>query len=316
MLWPIVVLGALSGFAMVAVQGRFAVPRSTLLIAAGAIVGLSAAIVLRAGLPAIRRVARRRIIDSLDRFGATPTAGLLHAVIDSCASIGANIALPELCQEFAARGSTGLILCLRPNVSPMPPGILEPFEPRSLDEADDGFDELAQQLQASPDRHGKGDMESGSSRESRRLRRNFILSGGWLMLAIFGFNWLLAAIDALQRNRATDRLALWSTLLILLFVFPKGQGLSGREQWFAVPAGVAFRKRSWFRSGWTLRVFSRESAVLCFFPCFRGRYFGTIIADTQQVQSTNLTPREADLLLRAWLSPLEPPTLEQLSDLT
>ena len=39
------------------------------------------------------------------------------------------------------------------------------------------------------------------------------------------------------------------------------------------------------------------------------------VADSAAVQMARMTPREAHLLLRAWLSPIPPPPLERLSDL-
>src|SRR5262249_39249925 len=128
-----------------------------------------------------------------------------------------------------------------------------------------------------------------------------------------GFNAAIAAFEAMTRHQVTAPLVFWLLIFWVGVMVPRGVGLAAVQQWFAVPGGAVYR-RARRRRGWELHVFRRNSSMLCFFPAMR-RACGVSIADSTTQARTTITAREAELLLRAWLSPLEPPDEDKLSDL-
>jgi hypothetical protein len=82
-----------------------------------------------------------------------------------------------------------------------------------------------------------------------------------------------------------------------------------------VPGGLLFRELARRSGTWNLHVFDRRKSVLI---AHRGNFnrWTISVGDNDQRRQITVTQNEADLLLRAWLSPIPPPPVEQLSDLT
>jgi len=84
------------------------------------------------------------------------------------------------------------------------------------------------------------------------------------------------------------------------------------EEWYIVPGAVLVRSSAWNSSQWQLHLLARADSVLVYWHDLRL----IAIADTAgRSFARPATPTEAESAIRAWLSPLPPPTLEQLSDL-
>jgi len=108
---------------------------------------------------------------------------------------------------------------------------------------------------------------------------------------------------------------MWTFYLILGVVGWGGRGAwRSRQQWLLVPGGLASHRARFRRRDWELHLFQRESSVLIVRNQWR-HFWWVYVADRQTVQMAGMTPREAVMLLRAWLSPLPTPPLERLSDL-
>jgi hypothetical protein len=63
-----------------------------------------------------------------------------------------------------------------------------------------------------------------------------------------------------------------------------------------------------------LQVFDRRSSVLCVAPAARG-FWHWVIYDGRELAGSFVTKIELEVMLAAWLSPLEPPSAEQLAEL-
>ena len=74
------------------------------------------------------------------------------------------------------------------------------------------------------------------------------------------------------------------------------------------------RKTGWRQSAWSLHLFRRDASVLLVHE-FRSRQWFCVVADADAAERTWVTKDEAHFLLRAWLSPVEAPPLERLTDL-
>jgi hypothetical protein len=104
---------------------------------------------------------------------------------------------------------------------------------------------------------------------------------------------------------------LWPTLAFLIGLWL--WRLWRPEEWYIVPGAVVVRSSAWNSSKWQLHLLARADSVLVYWRDLRL----VAIADTRGRSFTrHATPVEAETAIRAWLSPLPPPKLEQLSDLT
>ena len=145
----------------------------------------------------------------------------------------------------------------------------------------------------------------------RSLAARIFLAASLILLVV---SLVYIVIDAVTRLAAGTMPSIFASmataalvvgvLSLLKLAFPR--------QWLVVPGGIIVRTATWRSAEWKLRVFRREECVLLHW------------ADTNMlaVGSTNgahFTHRAAihvaDFAIRAWLSPLEPPAVERLSDL-
>ncbi len=83
-------------------------------------------------------------------------------------------------------------------------------------------------------------------------------------------------------------------------------------QWFAVPGALIVRSAPWYSSAWTLEGFRREESVIVHDV---DHNVLTIASRDGRVHQRRMTPYEITFALRAWRSKLQPPDIEQLSDL-
>lgn len=87
------------------------------------------------------------------------------------------------------------------------------------------------------------------------------------------------------------------------------RGLRNRRgpQWLAVPGGVVLRDRK------GVMLFDRRNSNLVLFPL--PRFFCRIGVGHAEAQFATTLPAEAAYMIsRAWLSPVEPPSVEQLAE--
>ena len=85
------------------------------------------------------------------------------------------------------------------------------------------------------------------------------------------------------------------------------------EEWYIVPGAVVVRSSAWNSSKWQLHLLERADSVLVYWRDLR---FIAIADTTGRSFARPATPVEAEGAIRAWLSPIPPPELKQLSDLT
>ena len=276
----------------------------------GAAVGALQWLLIR---PFVRRQLRNRVRNCIRKFGGDPPAVLVGATFDACVIYGnyeSHYGLERVFQWLASTTSNGLVMRLGPVIEPIPSPITKPFEPRILDESDDGFAELAAQIDPNTVYPAHG-----SDLALRGFRRKLAFSGTTTFLTIFAVLISIPILFLLLQRRITPGPLVTLAVIAALLLSPTAHGLLSRKQWFIAPAAVLYRTRPWYGGGWILRVYPRTSSALCLLANRNARGKIAIIADAHTSTTTTLTPREANLLLRAWLSPLDPPTPEMLSDL-
>jgi hypothetical protein len=284
------------------------------------VVGISivAAFLVVSSLAASLELERRRVMKRVKELAtqAEPSA-LTPALCDIADAIQGPYAprgLRIMVAALHAKGLAGATIRLCSDAAAPPLPLAVPFEPQLLDETSSAL--MQQDLNAavgSQVAHQSPAIRSGvRSSSARWVWRKIVLRGGWLMLVIYVFNWCLHLVDALRHWRCTPMFALWTVGLGWLLFLPGWRQI--REQWFLVPGAVVVRKAPWLRGDWKLHLFERGKSVLCVGPTRRRGWLVAVADDQQQVQSA-VTRAEADFLLRAWLSPIPPPSADKLTDL-
>jgi hypothetical protein len=191
-----------------------------------------------------------------------------------------------------------------------------PFEPVPLDESAPAFRSLSPTCSAAREEAIARAQHPGPFELPPTWRRRLRLGAGWLAIGIFAFNLLLSSIRAWKIGKPTLEQMWWLGFLVLMVWGVGGFGAwRSTDQWLLVPGGVIRRSAKSRSSQWNLHLFTRTQAILLITDSRRSNR-QVCVADGQQSATASVTPAEAELLLRAWLSPLPPPRIEQLGDLT
>ena len=262
--------------------------------------------------------ARRRV----DEFMATHADGPLQEIFSALLAQSWFLRptnVKRVAEALARQGRTGAVVRVaKPKrTAPIEP-LTVPFEPLPLDESVPLFVGLEQEAGTVEDETRAAQardvsVDGGYSR--RGLRRRILLSGGWVIVAMFAFNAAIGGLESYRVGHVTFNAVLWTFYFIVAVVGVGGRGAwRSRQQWLLVPGGLASRRARFRRRDWELHLFQRESSVLILRNQWR-HFWWAYVADRQTVQMAGMTPREAVMLLRAWLSPLPTPPLERLSDL-
>lgn len=192
--------------------------------------------------------------------------------------------------------------------------LTEVFEPVPVDESVSLFVALERDDdQNFPQGLPATDMDQRDA--TRKFKRNMTLAGGFGMVFLFGFNAIMAAFESWQSKRIHPNLIMWTAWLVVAFFGFGGRGAySWKQQWMLVPGGIVSRRLRMFRSATELHLFKRTESVLIA-QAAQQKLWAVHVADAGASQMARMTAREAHLLLRAWLSPIPPPPIEQLTDL-
>ena len=188
------------------------------------------------------------------------------------------------------------------------------FEPQPLDESDPTFLQL-EALEATDPSGTAPPREARFNSDATwlRVKRNIALRGGWFMTGIVALYLLLHAWRSYRQGAVGPNVVLWSAFLVLM-LFGNVGAWSWRKQWLAVPGGLILRKAGLRDRRWRLFVFRPCDSVLALYKRSRHQWV-LCIAREGMLERTVVTKREADFVLRAWLSPLSPPPVEKLTDL-
>lgn len=107
----------------------------------------------------------------------------------------------------------------------------------------------------------------------------------------------------------------WPGLLMMIMFLPARKNPFSETQWLVLPGGLLLRRPTDHGRNVKLHLFDRRRSILCVYPCRRATWH-IAVADAEVSETTIITDRERRLLLAAWLSPVTPPPLEQLVDLS
>ena len=185
-------------------------------------------------------------------------------------------------------------------------------DPVILNEADDRFVELRAAVGGpliSEDRDDGGDW----ARVGRSFRRHMRLSGGYggvFMVLLFSVR---EGLECWKRGSLSFSFIALVIAFAVPFVFLLVE--SPGSQWLLVNGGLVRRKTRLRGKSPSLHIFDRRSSVMTLCEIWRDMW--QLRVDDEKVSATGtLTSAEADMLLRAWLSPIPPPSVDKLIDLT
>ncbi len=196
------------------------------------------------------------------------------------------------------------------------------FEAQPLDEGEAGFVGLEQSADARP----KSDAEAnGANRTDRlpphqastfnRLLRNVKLNGGWVIVLIVFLNLVVQLVASWNLGYLTTSTKVLIALVVVAFIGTENSIRISQRELFIVPGGLLVRRARRWSQRWEVTVFACSASVMvCREPPTRAAW-RVAVATRDCAEVFPATEREVSLLLRAWTSPLEPPSIDRLGDL-
>lgn len=260
-----------------------------------------------------RRRERTRLLCDAAATGPVDFAAALRALLPEFVNQNVSKCFRDvLCTLQRRSPSAGAALIAPPeqvfSVTPLE----MPFEPLALEEGSVAF----QQLWASDDPDRKLPREIADPRvrplmplavrvNFRRLERPLI----WALILLVALRriWVSVSVDwpLLSFVAAVIIFSLWCV------------ATAARDSTLLVPGAIVIRQPNPRRRGEnSIRLFTRENCLLA--VVFRGknRWNWHVCDSTGGHATDDCSSAEAELLLRAWFSPLAPPSVDRLGDLT
>ncbi|RMF85618.1 MAG: hypothetical protein D6744_01160 [Planctomycetota bacterium] len=264
----------------------------------------------------------KRIQQVFDVPANTPAADVLRHVLEAFHSRGeppSHALMQFVAMALESPDALGAVFV----GSPDPPSndlvpIQAPFEPRPLDELDHSFITLRNgllQSEQSTDEPSSFTEEDRSQEQRLTWRRWHRAIFPWLpalvLVTWFTKSWLtLLLFCALFALTASLRIA-------YVLTQPRDKLDPHNARWMLVPGGLLLMSPRRGSTKWNLHVFDRRASVLIAYVIrgVKGAYT-VVVADRDHSASRDITDVELDMLLRAWISPLPPPDVERLAELT
>lgn len=233
-----------------------------------------------------------------------------------------RIAVITFMQEFAKilieRGHKDLTIrsCPPKNIVTINPFKVT-FEPLLLDESDVTIRELENTLNTddpSDESVLPAEKNLVTGIIPNNLSRNIKITGGWGVFILL----VICALSMITLSFVTGQgVFIASIIPICLIMIVSGVRVGttlGRRKWLIVPGGLIVREGKFFSQDCQLHLFDRRTSVLIVHRIDKHKW-ALFAATTKTFQFAVVTRKESELLLRAWLSPIPPPPIEQLSDL-
>ena len=154
-------------------------------------------------------------------------------------------------------------------------------------------------------------LSTHEARFTKRLFRSnivLLIAAGMMLLILF--------VESLQAGAFRPDWSLGNVLVLVAFAIIAWTRISiySSAQFLAIPGGLVYRTSTWWRRDWQMHVFNRRSSVWLAAKSRHG-FWDVNVADADTHAKFVVLDGEFGFALRAWLSPLEPPAVEVLSDL-
>lgn len=245
---------------------------------------------------------RKRQIDECIEKYADPAA-LLATLAELLRRGDRKSGFQEAAKRLVERGRTGG--AARLYVEALPPPI-EPltveFEPCPISEIDASFRGIA----LSADEVNESDERSETR---RRFRRAWRMGGLWVNVYVL-FQVVVQGFESWRAQWFTTRFLIFLAIFVALLVIQFTR-VSPSSNILLIPGGLVRRRPRWLSARTGLHVFDPRTSVLIA-HAHHGHQWAWTVADGQEQLSGLVTELEVRTLLRAWLSPIPPPTREML----
>ncbi len=178
------------------------------------------------------------------------------------------------------------------------------FEPRVIDEAEPSFMEIGQLASNAPraTRAGRPGNSAGTPWWNRELGRRFAGAARWFFALVFA----LLSVLVIRRNPRVQNLLLWpllATMVLIVITYAQRQW----QVWLLAPGCLIWR------SSKGVRLFDARQSMLCVYR-HPNQGLTMLVADGGGVGLRQVTRDEAQIILRAWLSPIAAPAADRLTD--
>lgn len=203
-------------------------------------------------------------------------------------------------------------------------GEIEPldvnFPAVSLDESDEQFVQLADAMSNHVSDEAKESRglraSAGETAIGRRIRRSFRLVWVWPIVLMIAIQVIQAAVTSYRQGVVTLSLLFFVATFLMALAGVAGFSFEHLHlEWLIVPGGLLLRKKSKNATQSDLELFTPKSATLVAVQSRRESWTVFVVEESRN-QTLTITTQETELLLRAWLSPIPPPSVEKLIDLT
>lgn len=261
----------------------------------------------------------KKIAGAAARTSNDSVSVLVEATAETLTQLPNARTLQNLLAVLRERGLDGRVVLhwwsQRPTLPSEAP-LTVPFEPIPLDETSAAFYYLESQSSAE---EGSSALQASdtvsAALRTRALKRAFVQTGLWMGIVVWGLIFLGSAIECLRAGRISNNFLTRGALLVLMVAAPIISRARMANLWFLVPSGLVMRTTSWRKKGVIVHLFTRLNSVLLFRPARKGLWL-LAVADNQEFGLGQVSEKEMNLLLRAWLSPIPPPSADRLIDLT
>lgn len=192
--------------------------------------------------------------------------------------------------------------------------VVRPSDPRLLPPIDKPFEPLPLEVTGPLARHDDPTTHAAPARNPafesvRRLTR----SGRGFLLCFSLYLLGRACFEVAFRSMPIYLPLVPLAFVAAVWLWPHRERFGEFERWFVVPGGL-LRQRAWpWEPRWRSHVFRREdSAILTYAVSGRGSRLA--VSDGRERGYAIASQAEVDFALRAWLSPVPPPTDAMLAE--
>jgi hypothetical protein len=309
----VVILAALLLGASMAVSKRLFPPIDPFLV--GAISGLVPMVALMGYVRWAGREQPRRLQRLFDSPEGRYPSHVWSAATSLSMMTDRSLSYRLAAKHLASTGFAGTIFRLWRKVRPPPiQPLCVPFEPKPIDESDAAFVQLAEAgVSNGPEQRAGGAVKS--AREPVLppvLHRNIRLKGGYWIIALYVPLLAIGTLESFSRGTISFSLAFWGLWLLAFLLMPARTSSSMKKQWLMLPGGLLLREATKSTAS-NLLLFDATSSVLVAIQRPK-KLWTLVVSDGRSEGWLNVTETEASVVLRAWCSPLRPPSVEHLSD--
>lgn len=242
---------------------------------------------------------------------------ILHEIAKGVAGSDPTWQVRTVAHEFALAGRTNETLRF---FSSKQPRFDAPYEvhfgPTLLNETDSGFQSLeSMRFDALGNITVKEPVQRVGGWLTSPLKRNFTLAGGAVVLLTLIPQLAVSMFTLSTGSTPWHALLAFAIFVLLVLLILRFRDAPQTVQRFVVPGGLVTRRAKRGESASVVSIFDRRLSALCLCSSEGGRWT-CLVSDREKSEMFYVTERESIVLLRAWLSPLAPPSPEKLIDLT